>query len=403
MLFNYQAVDTTGAQKNGSIDAVNIDIAISSLQRRGLIITTINEAGESSSFLSKKISFFDRVSTKDVVILSRQLSTLFEAQVSALRIFRMLGSETENHVLGDKLLTIADDLQSGNSISQALAKHPRVFSEFYVSMVKAGEESGKLNETFQYLADYLDREYELNSKVKGALIYPAFVIMTFITVMILMFTMVIPKISGILVESGATIPIYTKIILGISNFLVSYGFILLGIAIVAGFFLVRFIRTPVGRIAFDRFKLHIPYISGLYRKLYLSRLADNMTTMLLSGIPMVRSIELTSNVINNDIYKNILHGAVDSVKGGKTLSEALSGDPDAIPGIMVQMMKVGEESGELGNILKTVAKFYSREVTTAVDSLVSLIEPLMIVILGGGVAILLASVLVPIYNIASAQ
>lgn len=405
MLFNYEAVDATGAQKNGSIDAVNVDIAISSLQRRGLVLTTIKgaDAASSSSFFSKNISFFDRVSTKDVVILSRQLSTLFEAQVSALRIFRLLGSETENHVLGLKLTTIADDLQSGSSISQALSKHPKIFSEFYIGMVKAGEESGKLDETFQYLADYLDRSYELSSKVKGALIYPAFVIVTFLTVMILMFTMVIPKISGILIESGAEIPVYTKIVLGISNFLVSYGFILLGAAIVIGFFVIRYIRTPTGREAFDRFKLHIPYISSLYRKLYLSRLADNMTTMLLSGIPMVRSLELTSHVIDNTIYQNLLTEAVESVKGGKTLSESLSVDPEAIPGIMVQMMKVGEESGELGNILKTVAKFYSREVATAVDSLVSLIEPLMIVVLGGGVAVLLFSVLVPIYNIASAQ
>ena len=396
MLFNYEAVDTTGAQRNGSIDAVNVDVAIASLQRRGLVLTTIKDAEASSSgFLSKKISFFDRVSTKDVVILSRQLSTLFEAQVSALRIFRLLG--------GAKLTIIADDLQSGSSISMALGKHPKIFNEFYISMVKAGEESGKLDETFQYLADYLDRTYELTSKVKGVLIYPAFVVITFVTVMILMFTMVIPKISGILVESGAEIPSYTKVILGISNFLVSYGFILLGLAIVGGFFLIRFIRTPTGAEAFDRFKLHIPYISTLYRKLYLSRLADNMTTMLLSGIPMVRSIELTSNVINNKIYQNLLTNAADAVKGGKTLSESLSNDPDSIPGIMVQMMKVGEESGELGNILKTVAKFYSREVTTAIDSLVSLIEPLMIVLLGGGVAVLLASVLVPIYNIASAQ
>ena len=403
MLSNYEAIDSTGAKKNGSIDAVNVDIAISSLQRRGLVLTTIKEADAPTGILNMNLSIFDRVSGKDVVILSRQLSTLFEAQVSALRIFRLLGSENENRVLAKKLTEIADDLQAGSSISAALSKHPKVFSEFYVSMVKAGEESGKLDETFQYLADYLDRSYELTSKVRGALIYPAFVVMTFITVMILMFTMVIPKISGILTESGAEIPVYTQVILGISNFLVEYGFILLGIAIIIGFFVVRFIRTPVGKMAFDRFKLGIPYISGLYRKLYLSRLADNMTTMLLSGIPMVRSLELTSSVINNQIYKDLIAGSVEAVKGGKTLSESLSYDSQAIPTIMVQMMKVGEESGELGNILKTVAKFYSREVTTAVDSLVSLIEPLMIVMLGGGVAVLLASVLVPIYNIASAQ
>lgn len=403
MLFNYQAVDQTGAKKDGAIDAINVDVALNSLQRRGLVVTDIKEADTGRGFLSKNIAIFDRVSMKDVVILSRQLSTLFEAQVSALRIFRLLAAETENAVLAKKLAEISDDLQAGNTISGALAKHPKLFSEFYVSMVKAGEESGKLNETFLYLADYLDRAYELSSKVKGALIYPAFVVVTFISVMILMFTMVIPKISAILIESGAEIPIYTEIILKISEFLVKYGFVLLAVVIVAGFFVFRFVRTPAGKFAYDRFKLGIPYISGLFRKLYLARLSDNMSTMLSSGIPMVRSLELTSNVINNQVYRDILSEAAEAVKGGKTMSEALSVDDQAIPGIMTQMMKVGEESGELGRILKTVAKFYSREVTTAIDSLVSLIEPAMIVFLGGGVAVLLASVLVPIYNIASAQ
>jgi len=403
MLFNYQALESaTGTAKNGSIDAVNVDIAIASLQRRGLVITEIREEGENKSVLSMNLAFFDRVSNKDVVILSRQLATLFQAQVSALRIFRLLSAESTNKILGKKLINISDDLQAGSSISGALSKHPKLFSEFYVSMVKAGEESGKLNETFNYLADYLDRTYELVSKAKGALIYPSFVVLTFITVMILMFTMVIPKISGILVDSGQDIPFYTKIILGISNFFVSYGLVVLGLVIVGGFFLVRYIRTPSGGAAFDRVKLSIPYISSLFRKLYLSRLADNMNTMLVSGIPMIRALELTSSVIDNSIYKKIIADAVESVKAGKAVSEALSGNGE-IPGIMIQMMKVGEETGELGSILKTLANFYAREVTTAVDALVDLIEPIMIVMLGLGVAILLASVLVPIYNIASAQ
>jgi type IV pilus assembly protein PilC len=403
MLFNYEAVDQTGAKKNGAVDAINVDVAISSLQRRGLTLTSVKEAGVPSSFLSKNISFFDRVSTKDVVILSRQLSTLFEAQVSALRVFRLLAGETENRTLGNKLTIIADDIQSGSSISNALAKHPKIFTTFYTNMVKAGEESGKLDETFMYLADYMDRTYELSSKVRGALVYPAFVVVTFFVVMILMFTMVIPKISGIILDSGAVIPWYTTLIMGISNFLVNYGFVLLGVLIVAGFLIVRFIRTPAGKYAFDQFKLRIPYISSLYRKLYLSRFSDNMNTMLISGIPIVRALELTSNVISNKVYEGILADAVEAVKGGKTLSESLSNNPNQIPGIMVQMMKVGEETGEVGSILKTMARFYTREVTTAVDSLVSLIEPAMIVMLGGGVAVLLASVLVPIYNIASAQ
>ncbi len=402
MLFNYQAVDQGGATKTGSIDAVNVDIAISSLQRRGLVITSIIEADKKTGILNMKLSFLDRVSNKDIVILSRQLATLFEAQVSALRVFRLLATETENKVLGAKLIIIADDLQAGSSISGALEKHPKIFSEFYTNMVKAGEESGKLNETFGYLADYLDRTYELVGKAKGALIYPAFVISTFIIVMILMFTMVIPKISAILVDSGQEIPIYTRIVLGISNFFVSYGFVLGGAVIVIAFLLIKYIRTPTGADAFDRFKLSIPYVSNLFRKLYWSRLADNMNTMLVAGIPMIRALELTSSVINNKVYNVILSQAVESVKAGKPISEALSGNGE-IPGIMIQMMKVGEESGELGNILKTLAKFYAREVTTAVDALVDLIEPLMIVMLGGGVAVLLASVLIPIYNVASAQ
>ncbi|MDB5238921.1 MAG: Type secretion system domain, type pilus assembly protein PilC [Candidatus Parcubacteria bacterium] len=401
MLFNYEAVDTTGAKKTGSIDAVNVDIAISSLQRRGLALTSVKEAGKSGSFLSMNISFFERVSTKDIVILSRQLSTLFEAQISALRVFRLLGAETENHALSSKLAVVADDLQAGSSISQALSKHPKVFSDFYVNMVKAGEESGKLNDTFLYLADYLDRAYELTSKVRGALIYPAFVIATFVVVMILMFTMVIPKITPILLESGATIPVYTKVIIGISNFLVSYGFILFAALIVAGFFLVRFIRTPRGKIAFDSFKLEIPYVNTLFKKLYLSRFADNMNTMLSSGIPMVQALQLTSAVIDNKVYQQILNDATESVKGGKTLSESLDGNRREVPGIMIQMMKVGEEAGEVGEILKTMSNFYNREVSVAVDSLVSLIEPAMIVGLGAGVAVLLAAVLVPIYSIAS--
>jgi type IV pilus assembly protein PilC len=403
MLFNYEVLDEKGEKKMGSIDAINVDVAISSLQRRGLVLASIKEANGKNSFLNSKISIFDRVSGKEIVILSRQLATLFQAQVSALRIFRLLSGESENNLLRNKLNVIADDLQSGSSISTALEKHPKIFSEFYTSMVKTGEESGKLDQVFEYLASYLDRSYELTSKVRGALIYPAFVVVTFITVMILMFTMVIPKISGILTESGTALPIYTTVILGVSNFLVEYGFVILTIALVLGFFAVRFIRTPNGRLFYDQLKLQIPYLSTLFKKLYLSRLADNMNTMLSSGIPIVRALELTSNIIYNKIYQAILVNSMSAVKGGKTLSESLSNNPHEIPGIMVQMTRVGEETGEVGTILKTLADFYTREVRTAVDSLVSLIEPVMIVMLGGGVAVLLASVLVPIYNIAGAQ
>lgn len=400
MLFKYQAVNKDGGTKSGSIDAVNMEVAISSLQRRGLIISSIDPA-EKTSLLQINIGFFDRVSNKDVVILSRQIATLFEAQVSALRVFRLLAEESSNPVLRKVLTEVSDDLQGGSPISGALSKHNKIFSDFYVNMVRAGEESGKLDETFLYLADYLDRTYEVTSKAKGALVYPSFVLATFAVVMILMLTMVIPRISAIIIESGQELPIYTKIVVGISDFFVDYGIFLLILLVVGGFFLYRWLQTEQGKLSFARTKISVPFVGNLYRKLYLSRIADNLSTMLSSGIPMLRAVEITASVVDNVIYERLLNKSVQSIKAGGSVSESFA-QHEEIPGIMIQMIKVGEETGELGNILQMLAKFYRREVGNAVDILVSLIEPAMIVLLAIGVGVLLTSVLLPIYNISSA-
>jgi type IV pilus assembly protein PilC len=247
----------------------------------------------------------------------------------------------------------------------------------------------------------MDRNYEVTSKAKNALIYPAFVIFTFIAVMVLMFTVIVPKIGAIIRDSGQEIPIYTKIVLATSDFFVNYWVFMLFLIFGSIIGLVWFSSTPDGKRWISDFRLHVPYVGDLYRKLYLSRFADNMSTMVLSGIPMLRSIEITSSVIDNQIYRELLERVSFEVKSGKALSASLA-DFKEMPSILVQMIRVGEESGELGNILKTMSAFYQREVMNAVDTLVGLIEPVMIVGLGLGVGILLASVLMPIYNIASA-
>ena len=200
MIYNYKAIDSTGVTRDGTIEAVNVDIAISSLQRRGFVVSSVKSA-EEVSFLHRNIGFLSSVSNKEIVILSRQMSILFEAQVSALRVFRLIASEVTNPLLRKSLTEVADDIQGGSSISKALQKHPKIFSIFYVNMVKAGEESGKLDEIFGYLADYLDRTYEVTSKARNALIYPGFVIVVFISVMLLMFTVVIPKVGSIITTS----------------------------------------------------------------------------------------------------------------------------------------------------------------------------------------------------------
>lgn len=398
MLFNYQVIDKEGAKKSGNIDAVTEDVAINSLQRRGFIIVSI-ESAEKKSIL--QMNLFERVSNRDIVILSRQISTLFEAQVSALRVFRLLETEAPTPLLKRSLSKIGNDLQGGSSIADALERHPKVFSTFYVNMVRSGEEAGNLKDTFSYLADYLDRTYEVYSKARNALIYPAFVVATFIIVMILMLTLVIPRISEILLESAQEIPFFTRLIIGLSDFFLAYGAFLLIILLVGAFFLWRYSRTKEGAYAFAKFQISIPYIGDLYRKLYLSRLADNMSTLLHSDISMVRALEITALVIDNEVFRRVLMDASVAIKAGRPISEAL-GNHEEIPGIMSQMIKVGEETGELGNILETLAHFYQREVTNAVDTLVNLIEPIMIVALGLGVGVLLSAVLLPIYSISSA-
>lgn len=399
MLFSYEAIDKEGQRQNGSIDAINEEVAIQSLQRRGLIISSIASA-ENKSILDANFTLFERVTNKEIVMLSRQIATLFQAQVSALKVFRMLAVETEKPLLARTLTQIGEDLQSGSSISKALEAHPKVFSAFYVNMVKSGEESGKLDDTFNYLADYLDRNYELVSKARNALVYPAFVVLVFIVVMIFMFTTIIPSITSIITDSGQEIPIYTKIVIAISDFLVAYGLFLLVAVIIGGFFTWRYSKTREGARMFGRIKLQIPYVANLYSKLYLSRLSDNMGTMLASGIPMVRVIEITAGVMGNPVFEDMLNESAQAIRTGTSVSDAFARYPE-IPGIMVQMVRVGEETGELSRILDTLSKFYRREVQNAVETLVGMIEPLMIVVLGLGVLLLLVSVLLPIYNMSS--
>lgn len=397
MLFTYQALDQAGAKKTGTIDALNKTVAISALQRRGLIVVSM-KGDDDKGIL--QMTFFEHVPLRDIVVMSRQISTLFSSQITALKAFTLLGTTTENQLLRKQLLQIGNDLQAGSSISSALSRHPDTFSSFYISMVKAGEESGKLNEVFNFLADYLDRQYELTSKARNALIYPAFVIMVFIIVMILMFTMVIPNLSKLLLESGQEIPVYTRVVIGISEFFVQYGVFMLILLAVVGVYLFFSARKESGKRAIDHLKISVPLIRNLYKKMYLARIADNLHTMLSSGIPILRSIEITGEVVGNKIYSDIMKKSEEAVKAGSSFSKALS-QFEEIPPLLTQMIQVGEETGSVGDILKTLSSFYKREVDDAVDTLIGLIEPIMIVLLALGVGVLLAAVLVPIYNIAS--
>ena len=398
MLFEYKAIDQANASHEGTVEASNVDSAIVTVQKRGYTVISIDPVDENKGLFNLEVTWFQSISNKEIVILSRQIATLFDAQVSALRVFRLLGAEAPNQQLRTILNEIADELQAGSSISRALSSHPDVFSPFYVNKVRAGEESGSLDRSFNYLADYLDRTYQVVTKARNALIYPAFIIGVFILVMGLMLTLVITRISQILLDSGQELPIYTKIVLAISGLFTDYLGVMVILLSLGGVFLWRFMKTPVGKRAYDEFKITIPFIGDLYRKLYLTRICDNLSTMLTSGISMVQALEVTAEVVDNVVYKEILENTIMEVKGGRSFADTISEYPE-IPGVLSQMSKVGEETGNLSEILTTLAKFYNREVNNAVDTLIGLIEPIMIVMLGLGVGTLLASVLMPIYNL----
>lgn len=402
MIFHYTAINQDGTKVEADINGTTIDNAISLLQKKGLSIVDIKEKIEVSGFDFSNLHLFkQKIHQKDVVIFSRQVATLFEAGVSALKAFRLLAAENDNLALQEQLIGVADDIEGGISLSDALAKRPVLFSTFYVSMVKAGEESGKLNEAFLYLADFMDRDYELRQKVKKALTYPSFVIGTFVVIMIAMFTFVIPKMAALFAEQGAELPMVTQIVLGISNIFVKYWMFAFPTMIVGGWYFYRWSKTTEGKEKIDEFSTKIPVVKTLIQRIFLQRLADNMNTMLSSGVPIVRSIDITADVVDNTVYKKLLARVSQKVQTGTAFSKALYEEP-LVPNILVQMVHIGEETGELGYILKNLATFYRRELDTSIDSVIGLIEPAMIVGLGLGVGVLVSAVLLPMYSLSSA-
>ncbi|MEK7076817.1 MAG: type II secretion system F family protein, partial [Patescibacteria group bacterium] len=322
--FEYQVRDRQGVLEAGTIEASSKDSVLDILQRRGYTVLSVAEKKKNAF----SFSLFGRATAKDVVILSRQLATLFEAQVPIIESLRTLAEETSKPVLKDALGQILADVTGGLALSQAFAKHPKFFSAFYVNLIRSGEESGKLQEVFLYLADYVERSYYLTMKARNAMIYPAFILVAFVAVIILMLTVVIPGLLEIFEETGQELPIYTKALLYLSTFLRHYGIFLGLFLVLAAIFLVRWKRTPDGAMFFARVQIHIPLVPDLYKKLFIARLAENLQILISSGIPILRAIEITRDVVGNLVFAHALEEAYKAVRGGGTISSAFKSTPE---------------------------------------------------------------------------
>lgn len=394
-IFEYNARTKNGEIRSGIIETSSREAALDALHRSDLVVIGLRERRKASLL---ELAVGRGIKQKDVVVLSRQLATLFEAQIPVVHTLKTLAAETESPGMKAILQELLDDIMGGVALSQAMAKHPHAFSPFYVHLIRSGEESGKLQEIFTYLADYTERSYYLTSKARNAMIYPAFILFAFTAVLIVMVTVVIPRLTSIFEESGMEIPFYTKMIIGLSVFLRQWGLGLLAGVVVGGILLFRWSRTEKGKAFLGAFLLKIPIFGPLYQKLYVARMTDNLRTLIIGGIPIIRALTITADVVGNAVFRRSLEKAIESVRGGGAISVAFEQNP-AIPPLVSQMIKIGEVSGRLDFILGSIARFYQKEVDSLVENLVALVEPVMIVLLGIGVGILVASVLVPMYNL----
>ncbi len=400
MKFFFKAKNKSGLLKEGTIEAVNRDAAVEVLQKNELFPILLSEENEQGLWLRNFLKYFDSISNKELMLFFRQLAILIEAKVPIISALKAIEGQSENGYFKTVLEGIINDIQDGLPFSDALQKNKNVFSDLMINVIKSGEASGNLRKSVEYVADNIEKNYALNSKVKSALMYPMIIMIVFFIIGFIVITFVVPKLVIVIKDSGVeNIPWYTKAVISMSDFMSSFwwSILIVLIGIVGGF--LYYIKTEDGKKEWDHIKLNLPIVGNIFRNLYISRFADNFAVLLAGGIPIIRAITLVSSIINNSIYQALFLKVADEVKIGGSMSRILE-KSEYIPPIVSQMIRIGEESGQIDMVLGHVAKYYESETDMAAKNLATLIEPVIMVIIGIGVGVLVFSILMPIYNIA---
>jgi len=397
-IFQYKAIDSEKKIVSGLAEAASEDLVAESLQEKGLSIILLKEKSKVANF---NIDFvFGRVKPKDIVVFSRQFSVMTSANVTVAQALKILVEQTENPKLKTIISEIAYEVDGGSRLSDALAKRPKVFSNFYVSVVRSGETSGRLDEILNYLADEMEKDYDMMSKIKGAMIYPAFVLAGLGGVGTVMMVFVVPKLTDVLAETGGELPVATRILMAVSGFLTHSWWLLL-IIIAGAFFAVRFyINTEQGRRMFDFIKLRLPIFGKLFQRIALVRFTRSLNTLIVGGVAITEGLKITAEVVNNEIYKDLILKTVKEVEDGNSISSMFV-DSKEVPKMVSQMMSIGEKTGKLDIVLDKVSQFYAREVANIIANLMTLMEPIIMVIMGVAVGIMVAAIILPMYNMAS--
>lgn len=397
--FTYTALSRDGKIEAGELDAADELAAGHQLKEKGLVPTMLKSKTRKSV-----LSFFSgigRVSLQDKIVFIQNLGIMIKAGVSAPKALRIITHQTHNKKFQTCLADISNMVEAGKSLGEALEKYPDIFSNIFLSMIKVGELSGNLDESLKYLSIQLQREHELKSKVKGAMMYPTIIVVAMVIIGILLATFVLPKLTVSLKEMGGDLPYMTQLVIGISDFFSTHYFIVAGvlIALVAG--ITGLFRTPSGKKGLDWFLLHMFLINPVTKKINLARMARILSSLLKSGTPIVEGLKVTADSMDNYYYRSTLAFATSEVKLGKPITETMSKYEDLYPYIVVQMLQVGEDTGTLENILEQLAGHYEEEVDDTMRNLSSIIEPLLLLVIGGIVAFLAVALISPIYNMGS--
>ncbi|MEA3344592.1 MAG: type II secretion system F family protein [Patescibacteria group bacterium] len=396
MKYNYQSRSKTGEIQSGVVEASSKEAAFEVLKKNGLFVTALEK--ENLPFYARKLKIFERVSQKDVVGFSRQFSIMLKSKIPLTETLRTLATQTRNNAFKEVLLGISKDVEGGSSLSKGFGGFPKVFSVFFVSMVKSGERSGKLSGIFIYLAAYLEKRYHFRNEIIGAMVYPAFVLLVFGAVVIVLMTYVIPELTKVLITTNQDIPWITQIVMASSDFLVHHGIIVFLFLVFFIVFLVRYTKSEKGKRFFSKYLLKLPMIGPFLTKFYLSQLALNLSTLISGGLQISESLAITANIISNYEYKKIIKETRDDVEKGSTISAVLKRYPELVSPFFFQMVAVGEKTGTLDSSLKNVVSFYDEDIDRDLKNFVKILEPLFIVLLGVVVGGLVASVLLPIYS-----
>lgn len=397
-IFHFKARTKKGKIKSGVDVGMGEADIISRYRRKEMEIISLVPADND---LETKIKLFvERSNTKDLVIFSRQFSVMISSNVPVVESLLILIEQTENFSLKKMIADIAFEVDAGSLLSDAFEKRPDIFSNFFVNIIRSGETSGKLDEVLNYLADEMEKSYDMSSKVRGAMIYPIFILVGLAGVGIVLLLYVIPNLTSMLTESGAELPFATKVVIGTSEFLQSYIILILIAAIGLGVLMRYYLKTYNGRRNFDYFKLHMPIFGQLFKYIYLMRFTRSLSTLLKGGVTITKSLEVVAEVVSNVIYQEIILATLESINDGNPLSTVMENEP-VIPKMVPQMIAVGERTGKIDVVLDKITEFYGRESDKMLSNLSTLMEPVIMTIMGIGVGVMVAAVLMPMYNMAS--